>query len=206
MKTKLFSLVIVISAFGSIAAQTQPTLQTVTLHSFSPPVSFRLGPITRQPDVTRSSVNFETGRRGYLRNEDHTDFDLTYGGMEIQKDGKVYPDWLRVTDSRSMIVDLGVKRWQDFPATPPFPKPKKSAPPLPLTKRPLVIDASAGSKEFSPYRQFVEVKPGHMYLMRLVHGRKVIYTMFRVESLKSRENCVLSWKLVQPPNIDDNEK
>ena len=58
----------------------------------------------------------------------------------------------------------------------------------------------------SPYRQVIVVKPGHMYLMRLLHGKKVIYTMFRVESLQSWDNCVLSWKLVTPPNVNDNEK
>lgn len=196
MKKKLFSLVIVISAFGSIAAQTSTELQQVTLHYFS----------YQRHDTTRSYVNFETGKRGPLRGELTDVFDLKYGGMHIEKGGKVFPDWLSVADSRSMIVELGAKKWQDVEATPPFPQPKKPHPPLPLSKRPIVIDVSAGSKEVSPYRQVIEVKPGHMYLMRLVHGKKVIYTMFRVESLDSRVSCVLSWKHVKPPNIDDNEK
>ena len=196
MKTKLFSLVIVISAFGSIAAQTSTELQQVTLHYFS----------YQRHDTTRSYVNFETGKRGPLRGELPDDFDLKYGGMRIEKDGKVFPDWLSVADSRSMIVELGAKEWQDIKQTPPFPQPKKPLPPLSLSKRPIVIDVSAGSKEVSPYRQVIVVKPGHMYLMRLLHGKKVIYTMFRVESLQSWDNCVLSWKLVTPPNVDDNEK
>lgn len=194
MRTKLFSLVIVISAFGSIAAQTSTELQQVTLYYYS----------IQQP--SRSYVNFETGKRGLLRGEPPDEFDLRYGGMRIEKDGKVFPDWLSVADSRSMIVELGAKKWQDLKATPPFPQPKKSRPPLPLSKRPIVIDVSAGSKEVSPYRQVIVVKPGHMYLMRLLHGKKVIYTMFRVESLDSKVSCVLSWKHVRPPNVDDNEK
>src|SRR5687768_5941310 len=98
MKTLLWSLVILISGCGSIAAQTETNLQTVTLHFFSTPISFkalRAGSRAPRRDVSRSSVNFETGLRGYLRNEDYLDFDLTYGGMEMQKAGKVYPDWLR---------------------------------------------------------------------------------------------------------------
>lgn len=196
MKTRmLLSLVILISAFGSIAGQTNAELQQVTLYNFS----------AQQPDASRSAINFETGKRGHLHSEPPTEFDLMYGGMVIEKDGKVFPDWLRVTDSRSMIVDLGAKKWQDFKVTPPFPKASKSRPPLPLSKRPIVIDVSAGSTEVSPYRQVVEVKAGRVYLMRLLHGKKVVYTMFRVESLNSGESCVLSWKQVRPPNVDDEK-
>lgn len=151
-------------------------------------------------------MNFETGKRGPLRGELPEEFDLRYGGMHVEKDGKVFPDWLSVADSRAMIVELGAKKWQDVKETPPFPKPATSRRPLPLSKRPIVIEVSAGSKEVSPYRQVIEVKLGHMYLMRLLHGKKVIYTMFRVESLDTKVSCVLSWKHVKPPNVDDNEK
>ncbi len=196
MKTRmLFSLVILISAFGSIAGQTNAEPRQVTLYNFSGP----------QRDASRSSINLETGKRGHLRGEPLTEFDLMYGGMVIQKDGKVFPDWFRVLDSRSMIVDLGAKKWPDVKETPPFPKASKSRPPLPLSKRPVVIDVSAASTEVSPYRQVVEVKAGHVYLMRLLHGKKVVYTMFRVESLNSGESCVLSWKQVTPPNVDDEK-
>jgi hypothetical protein len=197
MKTKmLLLLVMVISTCGSIAGQTSAELQQVTLYYYS----------HQHPTGFRSYVNFETGKRGPLRGELPADFDLRYGGVIIGKGDKALPDWLTVADSRSMIVELGAKTWQDIKETPPFPPPSKSRPPLPLANRPIVVDASAGSKEISPYRQLIIVKPGHMYLMRLMHGKKVIYTMFRVESLNSRESCVLSWKMVKPPNVDDNEK
>ena len=118
---------------------------------------------------------------------------------------KILADWLGVLDCRSQIVDLGVKQWQDFKETPPFPKPKTLEPPRPLDRQGCVVDASAGRTDFSPYRQFVQADPGHIYLVRLWHLNKVRYVMFRVESLVSRDNCVLSWKLVKPPNVADNE-
>jgi hypothetical protein len=200
MKTRiLLSLVIAISACGSIAAQTDAALKEVTLYYFHYP---------DQPDASRSSVNFETGERGPDR---VGSYDLRYGGMVIGspsnggKPGKVYPDWLGVLDCRSMVVDLGAKQWQDFKETPPFPRTKTSEPPRPLGQPTCAVNASAGRTDFSPYRQFVVVDPGHVYLMRLLRGRKVSYVMFRVESLNSRESCVISWKLVTPPNVDDEK-
>jgi len=50
------------------------------------------------------------------------------------------------------------------------------------------------------------VDPGHVYLVRLWHRNKVRYVMFRVESFVARDNCVLSWKLVKPSNVEDDEK
>src|SRR5256885_17140725 len=103
MKTKiLFSLVILISACGPVVAQSSTEAQQVTLYNFGTP----------EHDESRSSINFETGKRGHLRGEQLADSDLMYGGMIIEKDGKRFPDWFRVTDSRSMIVDLGAKEWR----------------------------------------------------------------------------------------------
>ena len=114
-------------------------------------------------------------------------------------------NWLGVIDCRSRIVDLGAKTWQDFKTTPPLPSPQYLPEPLALTPCSFVIDNSVGTREISPYRQFVVAKPGHVYLMMLVRGNKVRFLMFRVESLNSKESCVISWKLVKPPNVD-NEK
>jgi hypothetical protein len=216
MKGKiLFSLIIVISVGGSITAQNPSTqerprrvlpaetnpqdadavLKEVTLYYFQLP---------DQPDRSRSSVNLETGERG---RDDARSFDLRYGGMTIGMPGKpeALANWLSVLNCASMIVDLGAKTWQDFKATPPLPSPQYLPEPLSPRACSFVVDASAGSREISPYRQFVVPKPGHVYLMRLVHGNKVSYLMFRVESLKSKESCEISWKLVKPPNVD-NEK
>jgi hypothetical protein len=199
MKAKvLLSFLITLTAFGSIAAQSGGDLQQVTLYDFSP-----------SSHEFRSALNFRTGNRSEYH--DFTGFHLAYGGAVIQEGGtagqpgKVHPDWLRVLDSRSMIVDLGARNWQDFKETPPFPKPRTSRPPLPLSPRPFVVDASAGSQDFSPYRQMVEVEPGHMYLIRVSQQARVFYAMFRVESLESRVSCVLSFKLVKPPNVDDEK-
>jgi hypothetical protein len=193
----LVSLVIILTACASIAAQTDGEIREVTLYYFK---------IPDQPDRSRSSVNFETGERGPDRSGS---FDLRYGGMAIGlpgqpgKPGKLLADWLGVLDCRSMVVDLGTKHWQDFKETPPFPKPKTAEPPRSLAKPTCAVNASAGRTDFSPYRQFVVVDPGHMYLTRLLRGSKVSYVMFRVESLNSKENCVISWRMVKPPNVDN---
>jgi hypothetical protein len=190
----LLSLVIALTACASIAAQTDGALREVTLYYFQYP---------DQPDRSRSSVNFETGERGPDRSGF---FDLRYGGMAIGvpgNPGKILADWLGVLDCRSMVADLGAKQWQDFKETPPFPKPKTSEPPRSLAKPVCAVDASAGRTEFSPYRQFVVPDPGHVYIMRLLRGSKVSYLMFRVESLNSKETCVISWKMVTPPNVDN---
>jgi hypothetical protein len=100
-----------------------------------------------------------------------------------------------------MIVDLGAKAWQDFKETPPLPSPKFLTESQALAPCSVVIDASAGAREISPYRQMVVPKPGHIYFMRLVNGSTISYLMFRVESLNSKESCVISWKPVRPPNV-----
>lgn len=164
------------------------TLNQVTLYS-------RIG----HNDWSRTSVNFESGERG-SPNRRLAYYDLTYGNLAINYDA----DWFGVGDPRSMIIDLGAKQWGDFKETPSFFKGKKPRKPLPLN-RPMVIDASAGVKEHSPYQQFVRVEAGHMYLMKVMRERKTFYVMFRVDSLTRVDNCVLSWKQVPPPR-DDFEK
>ena len=210
MKLRVLPVLAVIAFIcGATVAQTEPSLQSVTLYYIAPPVDFKVRPMRRQPgrvDSSRSGINLETGEQGDFIHATTPQFDLAFGGMEFQKDGKVYPDWLRVADARSMIVDLGSKRWEDFKQIPPFPRPKKPTRPLPVKDRPFVVEASAGTNDFSPYRQFVQCKVGHMYLMRMVHGQKVIYAMFRVDSATPHESCAIGWKLVRPPNVDDNER
>ena len=195
MKIKIaFTLLVWILAGGRSAAQSNSDLRQVTLDYLS-----------LSTWESRSSVSFQTGKLQYQRSEPYTDFDVTYGGMSVEKDGMFYPDWIRVVDSRSMMVDLGEKEWAAFKETPPFPQPKYQHPPLPLTNRPIVVDVSGDSREVSPYRQVIEVKTAHMYLARVSHGNKVFYVMFRVESLSSQQSCVLSFKLVKPPNVDDEK-
>lgn len=160
------------------------TLSQVTLYS-------KMG----HNDWSRTSINFESGERGAPSRT--ASYDLTYGNLAVDND----VDWFEVRDPRSMIIDLGAKQWGDFKETPAFFKSKKPRKPLPLS-RPKVVDASAGSKEISPYQQFVRVQAGHMYLMKVMRERKTIYVMFRVDSLSREDNCVLSWKRVPPPPED----
>jgi hypothetical protein len=205
VRTKiLFLLLMLMLAYVPIAAQTETGLSQVTLYWFSPSQN---SIDSEKVDRSRSSINFETGERG----SDRSGFDLRYGGMIIgapAKPGeasKFLTDWLGVLDCRSMIVDLGTKQWGDFKETPPFPKPKTLEPPRPMGRPICAVNASAGRTDFSPYRQYVQVDPGHVYLVRLWHRNKVSYVMFRVESFVARDNCVLSWKRVKPPNVADNE-
>jgi len=174
----------------SVAADGQDgtVLSQVTLYSYR---------VYRDP--SRSSVNFESGVRG-LTTGQCADSHLNYGNLTVNNDN----DWLQVCNPRSWIVDLGTKQWGDFKATPSSFAGKKPRKPLPLNA-PYVIDASAGSKEVSPFQQFARVRIGHMYLMKVVSGRKKIYVMFRVDNLTKKDNCLLSWKKVPPP-AEDVEK
>ncbi len=166
-------------------------------------------------DWTRSSISFETGERGF-RGRSSPEYDMTYGNMSTSTGGKGgvwFRDWLSVRDPRSIILDLGEKKWEDFRQTPFFPKSQKWRQPLPLNS-PMVVNTSAGreidapdaSKAVSPHRQFVLARLGHMYLMKVMKGRNATYVVFRVDRLSPGDTCLLSWKKVPPPPDDDVEK
>lgn len=188
-RSLIFAVSSLIALSVTAVGQDEPPLSTVTLFS---KISHR--------DWSRSSVNFDSAQRG-SPTPDTSDFDLIYGTLAVNDDS----DWFEVIDGRSMIIDLGAKRWSDFKTTPSFPKSKKPQKPRPLSGRVKEIDTSAGSKEVSPYQQFVRVKAGHMYLMKVVRDQKKIYVMFRVDNLVSEDNCLLSWKKVRAP-VDDLER
>src|ERR1700738_3238968 len=183
--TTLFALIALIALSVVADGQNGAALPQLTLYSFH-----------AYNDTSRSSVNFDTGVRGFTVGHS-ADVDLAYGTLTVNNDN----DWFEVRDARSMIVDLGAKQWEDFRETPAFFHGKKPRKPLPLDA-PKVVENSAGSKEVSPYQQFVRVRVGHMYLMKVTRGRKKIYVMFRVDSLTQKDNCVLSWKKVPPPTED----
>lgn len=195
----IFSLVVFFSLTVSASGQAGAELAEITLYSV----------VGHNNDFTRSSVNFESGERGFRETE--PGFDLTYGNLAINDGRDWYRDWLVVRDPRSIVCDLGVKKWGDFQRTPSFPW-KNWRVPLPL-KSPMVFSASAGKKvdtpngkeSVSPHRQSVLAKVGHMYLMRVMRGSSETYVMFRVESLTPGDTCVLSWKKVPAPD-DDVEK
>ena len=176
----------VLTLFVVAAAQDDEALLQVTLYS----------KITHR-NWSRSSVNFESGERG-SPTADASGFDLIYGTLAINDDS----NWFEVRDGRSMIYDLGKKQFSDFKETPSFPKSKKPQKPRPLTGDLKEVNASNGSKEISPYQQYVPVKAGHIYLMKVVRDRKKTYVMFRVDELISEDNCRLSWKKVPPPPQD----
>lgn len=186
MAKLIVALGVVITCLVSALGQEAPPLRQVVLYS----------KITHR-DWSRSSINFESGERG-SPSADASGFDLIYGTLAINDDS----NWFEVSDARSMIVDMGAKQWGDFKETPSFPNSDKPRKPLPLKGNVKEIVTSAGSKEVSPYQQFVPVKAGHIYLMKVVRERKKTYIMFRVDNLVSEDNCLLSWKTVPPPRLD----
>jgi len=186
--TLIFALGALVALSGTGKAQEVPALNRVTLFS-------RIG----HGDWSRTAVNFDSGHVG-AQSGVLTDFDLIFGSLAINNDS----DWFQVRDPRSVIADLGAKQWGDFRETPSLSKSKKPRKPLPLTPV-FEVDASAGAKETSPYRQFVRVKAGHMYLMKVARGQTKSYVMFRVDNLVNQDNCLVSWKKVPPP-AEDVEK
>ena len=154
-------------------------------------------------DITRSTFNFETGKSEPAKQTQRgipDDYDISYGETEIGPNR----DLFQVRDHRSMIVDLGRKNWDRFNETPSFPKNQSSVPPRPLT--PTRTLSSRDTDVTAKWRQFVKVRSGHMYLARLLKRSGVLYVMFRVESLKPGDNCVLSWKRVPPPVVIDEKQ
>lgn len=146
----------------------------------------------------KATVSFQPKEIYDGSKEPHNEWDLLYGGLSYKGDA----NWLKVNCDRhswSRIRDLGE---MDFKNTPAFPNSRKPRKPLPLSGRVKEINSSAGSTEISPYQQFVPVKAGHIYLMKVVRERKKTYVMFRVDNLVSEDNCRLSWKKVAPPPAD----
>src|SRR5438128_804179 len=97
-----FSLVLLISLSAYVRSQ---ELNRVTLYS-------AIGNYDRGKgwDVTRSTFNFETGKSEPLkpaRNGIHEDYDISYGDTDVGPN----QDLFGVRDHRSMIVDLGQKKW-----------------------------------------------------------------------------------------------
>ena len=190
----MFSVIILVSLPAYVRGQ---ELNRVTLYS-------AIGNYDRGKgwDVTRSTFNFETGKSEppkLTRNGIPEDYDISYGDTEVGPND----DLFRVRDHRSMIVDLGQKKWDRFKETPSFPKGQSSAPPRPLT--PTWTLHSSETDITAKWGQFVKVRSGHIYLARLLKRSGVLYVMFRVESLKSGDNCVLTWKKVPPPRVIDEK-
>lgn len=183
MKVFLALSLFVLGSFGSVCAQ---QLQRVTLYS----AFYHDG---------RSAFNFETGERGAVVDvKTHRPVhDISFDQVHLYPPGG---DLFMVADSKSMIVDLGKKTWDQFAETPSFPKSKTKVRPRPLDEEKWELDG--GRNIVTPYMQFVQVKAGHVYLMRLNKSGKIIHVMFRVESVKKDDNCVLSWKQVPPPKVD----
>lgn len=120
---------------------------------------------------------------------DHT---LRFGGMNLDGEG----DWLEVPfahGSRSQIKDLGELQWSEVYDVPIL---HASAAPHP---GPVELNYSGGSLKISPENVLVKAVAGHLYLVRFKDEDSDFYLMFRVEALKPKDECKLSWKHVPSP-------
>ena len=160
--------------------------QTVTL--FVP-----RDPTTGTYNEQRACINFSTAA---LSEATPNRCDLRYGSLQINNE-----DWFGVSagnEKRSVIKDLGEKNWSDrfqIPALEPLPELKKGE------TRVIGIDASADTHKRWAATNGIHAKAieGHMYLVHIKDEESDFYALVRVESLTQRNNCVISWSLIQSP-------
>jgi hypothetical protein len=55
------------------------------------------------------------------------------------------------------------------------------------------------SKKLKTNDVFVKAKPDGMYAIRVVEENSDFYVLFRIESLKRGDECVISWKRIASP-------
>ena len=48
---------------------------------------------------------------------------------------------------------------------------------------------------------WVKAIPGHMYVIHVVDDKRDFYALFRVDAVERGDNCTISWKLVDAPDV-----
>lgn len=117
---------------------------------------------------------------------------LRFGGMNLEGEA----DWLEVPyahGSRSQIKDLGALEWSEVYDVPILHASAAAHP------GPIELNYSTGSLKISPENVLVKAVAGHLYLVHFKDEDSDFYLMFRVESLKPKDECKLSWKYVPSP-------
>jgi hypothetical protein len=172
MKTKLFLILAVTFCFCSTSDVFSQTysgdLKTVTLAARQD--------ADGKDNYVDAAFSFEKGVNGesglkIARN----DWDLLF--FSIKNDGgKIVNNYFTVTmvvDDCSRIKDLGKFEWTDnfdVPELPAYEKPTREA--------------------------NVEASEGHIYLVHTKDRDSDLYSLFRVEELKSGESVTISWKVL----------
>jgi len=135
-------------------------------------------------------------RRGAITNRNAKDWDLGYGGIQINNE-----EWFDVSHAegkRNVIKDLGQLRWSDsyrVPVLDPLPELKKGE------KRQITVDSSGDTHKAwaATTKMFAKVIAGHLYAMHVKDDYSDFYVLFRVEDHEQRNYCAISWTMVDPP-------
>jgi hypothetical protein len=185
----LFLLLVLAACAQAVSAQRTDTLYAPKLIESKEPY--------KELDDSRSYLGFQTGVRGRIEwSKKGALWDIAYGFLSINDE-----DWLNVSHGnvdRSVIKDLGELNWADYfevPVLTPLPELAKGQ------ERVITVDASAGTaKEWARTNGiFAKALVGHMYAVRIKRENVDFYALFRIESLKQRESCTVSWMMIAPP-------
>lgn len=149
-------------------------------------------PVTGSYDERRACLSFKAS----LAETPDSDCDLQYGFLAINNE-----DWFGVStgkEKRSVIIDLGKLDWSDsfkVPVLQPLPELFSGE------QRSITVDASADThKQWAKTnRIFAKAFEGHMYAVHIKDSSWDFYALFRVESLTQRNNCVITWALIESP-------
>ena len=184
MKNYVFTLALFLF-LGLTVYGAGPYQQTVTL-------LVPRNPATGSYDERRACLSFTAALTEATENQ----CDLRYGFLAINNE-----DWFGVSagnEKRSVIKDLGKKDWSDsfrIPVLRALPELKKGE------TRTISVDASADTHKRWAETNGIYAKAieGHMYLVHIKDEAWDFYALFRVERLTQRNNCVISWSLIQSP-------
>ena len=151
-------------------------------------------------DFAKSNFNFKLGVRGDSTSPPTGNiYDIRYGGISYDGDS----DWIDVPiahGSRSKIIDMGALDWAevfDVPILYPNPEPYDGG------RRSSFSNGRLLSS--SPENTMVKAVVGHMYLLHTKDKERDLYVMFRVESLKPRDEVTITWKVVPSPEKINGE-
>lgn len=65
-------------------------------------------------------------------------------------------------------------------------------------------NGSNEAKRPEPAPVLAKILPGHMYVIHVVKAQSDFYVLVRVDSLKTGDNCTISWKRIPAPGIVKN--
>lgn len=190
----LFLLLLLAACAQAVSAQRTDTLYAPKLIEIKEP---GYSSPYQELDDSKSYLGFQTGVRGRMEwSKKGVMWDLAYGFLAINDE-----DWLHVShgnQDRSVVKDLGELNWADtfkVPVLTPLPELAKGQ------ERVITVDASADTaKDWARTNGiFAKALVGHMYAVRIKRENVDFYALFRIESLKQRESCTISWMMVARP-------